>query len=151
MREIIALMVCILAASIIILLSVFAASRQREPVATSQQQNDHKRNASPSAASAELPDGKVVFEKQRCHTCHSFKGRGNTRSPLDAAANQLTPEELREWITGTGNAAPLLPATIKRRKANYQKLSDAEMSALTRYLSPPETSTNRSPILYSPY
>jgi mono/diheme cytochrome c family protein len=102
------------------------------------------------SASAELNDGPLIFEKQKCHTCHSFKGRGNVRSPLDGVSKRLSPDEQREWITGTGSAAPVLPVAVVRRKANYLKLSEAELSALIRYLSSPEISTNRSPIVSTP-
>jgi mono/diheme cytochrome c family protein len=146
MRELIASIVCVLTASIIILLSGFSASRQSQPVPAFQKATAHKPIDSSRPASAELDDGQVIFEKQGCPTCHSFQGRGNVRSRLDGVANQLSPKELREWITGTGSAAPLLPVAVVRRKANYLKLTDAEMSALTRYLASPGTSTNSSPI-----
>ena len=150
MREVIALVACLLTAGIIILLSGLSASRRNQLVAASQHANDHEPDGTPNPASVETDDGAAVFEKQRCYACHSFKGRGNARSPLDGVADHLSPEELREWITGTGSAAPLLPVALVRRKANYLKLSDAEMSALIRYLSPPDTSTNRSRIRPSP-
>lgn len=149
MRELIASIVCVLTVSIIILLSGISASRQGQPVPAIQKTNDHKLIESPTPTSAELDDGQVIFEKQRCHTCHSFKGRGNDRSPLDGVAKQLSPEELREWITGTGSAAPLLSPAIRRRKANYLQLTDAEITALIRYLSSAEMSANRSAIPFS--
>ena len=78
--------------------------------------------------------GRNVFEEQRCTACHSVAGLGNPRYPLDGVS-RLSPEELRDWITGSGPAKDLLSSTVLRRKERYKTLPAEEMNALITYLS----------------
>ena len=59
--------------------------------------------------------------------CHSIKGEGNTRSPLEGVGGRLTEREIRLWIIAPQE---MNPAVAKR---GYQ-LSDEDLDALVAYL-----------------
>ncbi len=90
--------------------------------------------AAPSPAPA-TDRGQAVFDAQNCATCHAIAGQGYPRYPLDGVGATWTPAELRQWITGTGPAADVLPAAIAKRKQRYADLPSADMDALVAYLS----------------
>ena len=83
----------------------------------------------------EVEWGRRVFLEQNCTSCHSVGGEGNPRLPLDGVGDRETPEGLRIWTTGTGEAATQLSAGVRRKKQAYQTLPDAEMNALVVFLS----------------
>ena len=89
------------------------------------------------SALATKPDvarGRKVFTEQRCTACHSVAGEGNPRSPLDGVGAHLTPDELKMWILGTGDAAESLSVATQRRKQRYLSIPEADMTALVAYL-----------------
>ena len=76
---------------------------------------------------ATVARGRAVYVEQRCRGCHSIKGDGNTRSPLDGVSGRLTEEEIRLWIVAPQE---MDPAVAKR---GYQ-LSEEDLNALVAYL-----------------
>jgi mono/diheme cytochrome c family protein len=78
--------------------------------------------------------GLKVYTEQRCSSCHSIKGEGNPRSPLDGVGSHLTPEDIKMWILGSGGAAETLSPAVQRRKQRYQSIPAEEMNALVAYL-----------------
>ena len=77
--------------------------------------------------------GRHVYQQQTCARCHSIAGAGNPRNSLDGVGARRTPEELRDWILGSGAVQELLPERIFKLKQAYQ-LSDDELDALVIYL-----------------
>jgi len=80
-----------------------------------------------AAEPAKFEDGKQVYERERCATCHSIQGKGNRRYPLDGVSARLSQEDIRRWIVS--------PAEMKAgvKKKAYQ-LSDQDLAALLGYL-----------------
>ena len=163
MRELIARLICFLALAVVIALALLfavrhnstrtvpgaiavnqpvtsnaaVATRGPEPLSatrvTTPAATPVSTNQAGSATSADR--GREIFAQQKCMSCHSIEGSGNPRYPLDATGARWQPEELREWITGTGVAAERLSSTIIRRKQRYRELSEAEINSLVQYLS----------------
>lgn len=79
------------------------------------------------ARAAAVARGRAVYAEQRCGTCHSIAGLGNTRSPLDGVGKRLTEREIRRWIVAPRE---MNPAVAKR---GYQ-LPDADLDALVAFL-----------------
>jgi mono/diheme cytochrome c family protein len=110
-------------------------SRQVGPPASSVPE------AKPGLTEADAPArethqrGRAVYARERCATCHSIAGEGNPRFPLDGVAAHWKPEELEDWIIGSGVAADLLPTGVVRRKQRYRTLPEEDMKPLIRYLS----------------
>ena len=77
--------------------------------------------------------GRHVYQQQTCARCHSIAGAGNPRNSLDGVGARRTPEELRDWILGSGAVQELLPERIFKLKQAYQ-FSDDELDALVIYL-----------------
>ena len=82
--------------------------------------------------------GRKVYEASvpKCQACHSIAGVGNAKGPLDGVGSKLNAEEIKAWhrtpkeMTEKAKATrkPLMPAYPK------EKLSDADLDALTAYL-----------------
>jgi len=79
--------------------------------------------------------GRAAYAQHNCATCHSIAGTGNPRYPLDGTGDRWEPDELRDWIVGTGVAAETLSPAMRRRKQRYQSMPAEELSALVHYLS----------------
>jgi len=88
--------------------------------------------AQPSADT--ITRGRAVYARNGCATCHSIAGEGNPRYPLDGTGDRWEPEDLRDWIIGSGIAADLLNDAMRRRKQRYANLPEADLSALVDYL-----------------
>lgn len=137
MREIIARIVCLVAAGVVLALAfVFAVRHNPRPGAP----------VTPAAAAAGnivRPEteaamrGRAVFERENCATCHLFRGVGNPRYPLEDAARRRSPTELRAWITGDETVAGALSGAVLRRKRRYAELPGEELEALVAFLSEP--------------
>jgi mono/diheme cytochrome c family protein len=80
-----------------------------------------------AAEAATIARGRAVYGEQRCRMCHSIKGEGNPRSPLDGVGGRLTEWEVRLWIVAPQEMSP----TVTKR--GYQ-LSDENLDALVSYL-----------------
>jgi mono/diheme cytochrome c family protein len=148
MRERMAKGIIVLALSLLTGLSfVFARLHNREtPGAPDSRQVGPPASSAPEAkpglTEADLAPardthqrGRAVYGRERCATCHSIAGEGNPRFPLDGVAARWKPEELEDWIIGSGVAADLLPTGVVRRKQRYRTLPEEDMKPLIRYLS----------------
>lgn len=78
--------------------------------------------------------GRVVYEAQRCASCHSIAGAGSPRYPLDGVGSRHTPQAMAAWIVGAAEIADALPASVVRRKQRYAELPPHELEALVAYL-----------------
>lgn len=156
MREIIARAVCVLTVGVIVALSfLFAAAHNPQSAA---QPLPEAAGPAVAMAEGEKPDrptvigsgprdekrdallrdnarGRAVYEAQNCATCHSLAGEGNPRRPLDDVGARLTPDQLRAWTTGTGEAAAILSEAVVKRKQRYSSLPAEDLEALMAYLS----------------
>jgi mono/diheme cytochrome c family protein len=107
---------------------------KREAIAPQPALVPSKTNISTEAAVALPHPGLVVFEEQKCATCHSLSGKGNPRYPLDGIGSRMIAGELEQWITATGPAQEKLSSMVVRRKERYRTLSPPDMTALVEYL-----------------
>ena len=82
----------------------------------------------------QVTQGRHVFLQQGCARCHSIKGEGNQRTPLDGVAKKYTDKEMRNWIMGAKNLEGKMTQGIMKVKSKYQKLSKDELDALVRYM-----------------
>lgn len=82
----------------------------------------------------QVTQGQHLFQQQGCARCHSIKGEGNQRNPLDSIAKKYTDKELRDWITGAQTLEGQMNQDIMKVKSKYQKLTKEELDALVRYL-----------------
>ena len=139
MRERIAIGICLLALSLSAALSGLFAWRHNyglSPTSPGISANEiAAKSTNLSSATPPTQPGRIVFEQQKCTTCHSIAGTGNPRYPLDAVGKELSKDDLKHWVTGTGIATNRLSVTIIRRKAHYQSLPELEMNSLVDYLS----------------
>lgn len=79
-------------------------------------------------------DGCALFEEQGCMRCHSIAGRGSPRNPLDGVGARMGRRELREWITGNGEARQQLSPGVREAKRRYTELPVNHLDALVNYL-----------------
>lgn len=90
--------------------------------------------AVPPVSAAVIARGRQVYAERGCASCHAIGGAGNPRHALDGVGARLSPEELAEWVTGTGRAAKELPASIVRRKERYREIPADDFNAVVGYL-----------------
>jgi len=140
MREIIARSICVLTGCVVVALSfLFAAAHN--PPASAKPASPSIVVPAPVVRPPEKPEtsdverGRAVYAEQNCSTCHAIAGEGNPRVVLDGVGDRRDAAALREWITGTGAAAGELSVATARRKARYQQLPEADLSALVAFLS----------------
>ena len=43
-------------------------------------------------------DGAKVYADQKCSTCHSIAGKGNTKGALDDVGSKFTADEIRQSV-----------------------------------------------------
>jgi hypothetical protein len=128
MRERLALLLCLVTLVLVVGLAAWFAQRHNPPASV------------PAAVAPEVKNGPAVspgaalLRDHGCTSCHSFRGTGNPRYPLDGVGDRRSPDELRAWITGTGVAATQLAGSVVRRKERYTELPPAEMAAIVAYL-----------------
>ena len=82
--------------------------------------------------------GKQVYDSAapKCKVCHAVGGEGNAKGSLDGVGAKLKADEIKAWMRTPKEAAekakterkPPMPAYAK------EKLSDADLDALTAYL-----------------
>lgn len=78
---------------------------------------------------ANTPDGAVLFEKERCIYCHSFKGQGATIGPdLTDVAKRRDNEWLRDQIRNPKIHYP------NPGMPGHEYLSRKEINAIIKYL-----------------
>lgn len=148
MRERLAMLVCVTALVVALgLPAIFAwrnnsgPTKERNPIGVTTISNSvNTVTPQPNLAALPLPtadvdQGKTIFDAQKCATCHSIGGSGNPRHPLDGIGTKLTYDQFIEWTTGTGSAASHLPQSIRQRKARYAALKPEERNLLWKYVS----------------
>lgn len=146
MRERLALGVLVLTLLVILGLSGLFAARHNSPGASpvlgagsaTVEAKDvslvGNRPVVPADRRALVARGRKLFAEQRCASCHAIAGEGNPRSALDGVGAQFKPDELREWITGSGAAANILTPAVQRRKQPFQNLPEQDLDALVAYV-----------------
>lgn len=135
MRERLALLLCLATLVLVVGLAAGFARRHNPPASVP---------APPAPVAENAPavsPGAALLREHGCTSCHSFRGTGNPRYPLDGVAGRRNPDELVAWITGTGVAAPQLAGSVVRRKERYRELPPAEMAAIVAYLGEPIEAT----------
>lgn len=78
---------------------------------------------------ADMPDGAEIFRRERCSSCHSFRGAGGSAGPeLTAVAKRRDDAWIRRQISDprSHNPGTMMPS--------FAHLSRKEISALIRYL-----------------
>jgi len=76
----------------------------------------------------DLELGRALYDLLRCRACHSIKGEGNRRNPLDGAGKKLNEEEIRQWILAPGEIDP------GTGKPDYTYLSQEQVKLLVKYI-----------------
>jgi mono/diheme cytochrome c family protein len=95
--------------------------------------------AAPAIArdAASIDKGKQVYEGAvpKCKTCHSIGGVGNPKGDLDAVGAK-TVDDIKAWLRTPKEMAEKAKAARKPAMPAYpkEKLSDADLDALTAYL-----------------
>ncbi len=137
MREQIARLLCGLSLAVVIALACVFAVRHNPPRPSlgSPPSTQPVPSSAAQASEAQIARGLVLFAELECSTCHSFRGQGNPRRPLDDSSARRGAAELASWITGTGPAATALSPAVLKRKQPYQSLSPADLAALVALLS----------------
>jgi cytochrome c2 len=80
-----------------------------------------------AAEPVSFEDGKRVYERERCRSCHSIDGKGNRRYPLDGVGGRLGPDDIRKWIVAPQEMKPGV-------KKEAYALSEADLAALLGYM-----------------
>jgi mono/diheme cytochrome c family protein len=82
--------------------------------------------------------GKKVYETSvpKCQACHAIGGVGNAKGPLDGVGSKLGAEDIKAWHRTPKEMTEKAKATRKPFMPAYpkEKLSDADLEALTAYL-----------------
>ncbi len=139
MRETIAKLFCLLTLLVAVALSWLFALRHNPGLPSSPAAVAAPPSAPVTATPPSLPPetalrAREVFTGSGCATCHSVAGVGNPRVPLDTVGAELSPEGIRAWTTGTGEAAGQLGDSLRRRKQRYLELPEADLDALVLWL-----------------
>jgi mono/diheme cytochrome c family protein len=91
-----------------------------------------------TAAFAQAPGlierGAKVYAAERCSTCHSIAGKGNTRGALDKVGATLSADEIRQWIVAAPEMTEKAKATRKPLMKAYPNLPKDDLEALVAYL-----------------
>jgi mono/diheme cytochrome c family protein len=87
----------------------------------------------PQASKSQIARGRTLFAEMQCDSCHSIRGRGNPRFPLDEAARTLDRSTLRRRALGTDPAAPVAARILRRKSANQQR-SEVDLDTVISYL-----------------
>lgn len=82
---------------------------------------------------AQIEAGKVVYDAQKCRTCHSVAGVGSKISPLDGVGSKLSEAEIRMWLTDPVTMTAKLK-TKPKVAMKPVKLKDADLDALVAYM-----------------
>ena len=87
------------------------------------------------ASAKQTLDGRKVYEREKCATCHQIAKRGNSRYPLDGVGSRLTEEEIRRWLTKPAEMEAALPRMPALRMSTMKiRLDKQELDALVEYL-----------------
>src|SRR5262245_2646830 len=78
--------------------------------------------------------GAQVFAAQKCSSCHSIAGAGNKKLPRADGRNQLTADELRQWIRTPQEMAKKASSTVKPAMKAFTNLPKPDLDTLVSYL-----------------
>lgn len=82
--------------------------------------------------------GKQVYDAAtpKCKVCHSVAGEGNAKGSLDAVGAKLKADDIKAWMRTPKEMSEKAKADRKPPMPAYakEKLSDADLEALTAYL-----------------
>jgi mono/diheme cytochrome c family protein len=94
-----------------------------------------QRHASESASrDASLERGLAVYDANGCARCHSLRGMGSPRAPLDGVGSRLAPAQIEAWIVGDPGVAGSLPASVRAAKSSYRDMPEADRAMLVAWL-----------------
>jgi len=82
----------------------------------------------------QIEAGRQVYQQLGCKRCHSIRGEGNPRNPLDGVGIKRTDEELHDWITGTDAIQGLVSGGVLKLKNENKVMPAQELDALLIYL-----------------
>jgi mono/diheme cytochrome c family protein len=86
--------------------------------------------------SAQADKGAKVYADQKCATCHSIAGKGNTKGALDDVGSKLATDEIRAWIVDPAGMTAKHKAERKpAMPAKYTSLPKDDLDALVAYMS----------------
>ncbi len=137
MREMWARRIAYLTGVVVIVLSVLFAKLQN-PADVSKERETRLKSAIVSENNIKNKEyirlGKQIYVQQSCAMCHSVKGDGNPRNPLDGASEQLTDKQLKQWVVGAPELEERIGAGVLRLKQANQKLTEDQIELLIFYL-----------------
>lgn len=90
------------------------------------------------ALAQDATKGKQVYDAAapKCKVCHSIAGDGNAKGSLDDVGSKLKADGIKAWMRTPKEMAAKAKAERKPPMPAYttEKLSDADLEALTAYL-----------------
>ena len=92
--------------------------------------------ATPAAAqdAAKIAQGQKVYTANKCGTCHSIAGKGNTKGPLDEVGTKLTEAEIRDWIVNPKEMTKKTNAVRKPPMRAYPNMPKQDLDAIVAYM-----------------
>jgi mono/diheme cytochrome c family protein len=78
--------------------------------------------------------GAKLYTTNKCSVCHSVADKGNKKGPLEAAANKLNADEIRQWLVNPVEMSAKAKATRKPPMKSYDKLPKEDIDALVAYV-----------------
>jgi len=137
MREMIAVWIAVMTGILVCVLAVQFALIQNQatrspgimtPVDVEKKTANLPVSITHTRETLDLELGRALYDLLRCRACHSIKGEGNRRNPLDGAGKQLNEEEIRQWILAPGEIDP------GTGKPDYTYLSQEQVKLLVKYV-----------------
>jgi mono/diheme cytochrome c family protein len=83
---------------------------------------------------AAVEKGMKLFTEQKCSLCHSVAGKGNSKGPLEDAAQKLSAADIREWLVHPDVMRDKAHADRKPAMKSYSTLSKDDLDALVAYV-----------------
>jgi len=83
---------------------------------------------------AAVEKGMKLFTDQKCSLCHSVSGKGNSKGPLEDAAEKLSAADIREWLVHPEEMREKAHAERKPLMKSYSTLSKDDIDALVAYM-----------------
>lgn len=143
MRERIAVAISVLAVAVLAGLSLVFAFHQN-PATAASSALDSDMPAAPLREDTVLQQravpvgdsiaGYAVFRAWGCERCHSVRGVGSPRFPLDGVGLRRTPDELNAWTVGAPAVRDSLSPSALRAKRRYEQIPDEEMRVLIAWM-----------------
>lgn len=90
--------------------------------------------AAPASAQGTAAAGEKLFADNKCTVCHSVKGVGNKKFPLDGAGKHHTPESVRLWLVDSKAAAEKAGKKLAMPMKSFKTLPPADLDALVAYV-----------------